>query len=50
MDVLSNVLPRFQPLRMPMRTPITVARIVDVPTRRTVGHIRSWIRSATGTR
>ena len=35
---------------MPSQTPMIVARIVDVPTSRIVGHIRSTISCETGTR
>ena len=35
---------------MPSHTPISVARIVEVPTSSSVGHIRSTSRSETGTR
>ena len=35
---------------MPIQTPITIARIVDVPTSSSVGQSRSRIRSLTGTR
>ena len=33
---------------MPIQTPITAARTVDVPTSSSVGQIRSTIRSETG--
>ncbi len=50
MEARSNMLPRFHAPRMPSQTPIRVARIVEVPTSRMVGHIRSTISSETGAR
>ena len=47
----SNFPPRFQAPRLtPSHTPMTVARIVEDPTSRIVGHIRSRIRSETPAR
>ena len=44
----SNLLPRFQPPRMPIHTPITVDSTVDVPTSSTVGHSAWPISCDTG--
>ena len=49
-EARSKVLPRFQAPMTPIQTPMTIARIVEVPTSSTVGHSRSMIRSLTGTR
>jgi hypothetical protein len=49
-DTLSKEPPRFQAPRTPSHTPITAARIVEVPTSSSVGHIRSTSSSETGTR
>ena len=50
MEVRSKRLPRRHPLLTPIQIPITAASSVEVPTSSSVGHIRSMIRSETGTR
>ena len=49
-EILSNFPPRFQAPMMPIQTPITIARTVEVPTSSSVGQSRSQISSLTGTR
>ena len=46
--IRSKVLPRFQPPRMPIQTPMTVDRIVEMPTSSSVGQIRSPMTVPTG--
>ena len=46
-EATSNLLLRFQPAKTPAMSPTIVARIVPVPTRMTVGQMRSWTTSAT---
>ena len=47
-EVVSKVLPRRHAPLMPIRTPKRVARIVEIPTRSSVGHIFSFTSVMTG--
>ena len=46
-DIWSNFRPRFQAAIVPIQRPMTIDRIVEVPTSTTVGHSRSSIRPRT---